>query len=40
MRMQWIQKGPNDYFALYSNHFTNNCFEQDLVIAARCVISK
>ena len=49
LRAQWTKEvqrtradwqGPSDYSVLCSNHFTNDCFEEDTIIAARFGIEK
>ena len=37
-RANW--QGPSDYSVLCSDHFTNDCFEEDTTIAARFGIGK
>ena len=33
-------QGPSDYSILCSNHFTNDCFEEDTIITTRFGIEK
>ena len=49
IRAQWTKEvqrtranwqGPSDYSVLCSNHFTNDCFEEDTIIDARFGIEK
>ena len=49
LHAQWIKEvqrtradcqGPSDYSVLCSNHFTNDCFEEDTIITARFGIEK
>ena len=49
LRTQWTKEvqrtragwqGPSDYSVLCSNHFTNDCFEEETIIAARFGIEK
>ena len=49
LRAQWTKEvqrtradwqGPSDYSVLCSNHFTNDCFEEDTIIAGRIGIKK
>ena len=49
LRMQWTREvqrtranwqGPSDYSVLCSDHFTNDCYEEDTTIAARFGIGK
>ena len=49
LRMQWTREvertranwqGPSDYSVLCSDHFTNDCFEEEMTITARFGIGK
>ena len=49
LRLQWTRqiqrtrdgwKGPSDYSVVYSEHFTNDCFEKDSAMAAQFGIEK